>query len=607
MIETKPITPLKSKKFPKHLVFFDTETHIHEGDSFEPHTFRLGVFTYVHLNENADTLDREVIHFSDQETFWKYITTKAKKHKNLFVFAHNISYDLIATNVSKIESYGFKIGNPIMENNFVLTCQKYRIVTTKDGKERKINQGKITFVDMFNYVRMSLAEVGKKFGIRKKKVDLKNDNDSKIARYCEVDVNICERFILSLIRFIVKNNLGSFRNTIASLSFDVWRQSFMETEVFYHYNRPSFLMERKAYKGGRVECFYIGKPPRGNYYKLDFNSEYPTVMKGENLPTKLLYKRDKISIEQLKELIKDYYVIADVSIDHKRRDIGLFAVKTADKLIFHRGKYRETFHHPELVRALQENMVKRVHSVLVYERAKIFKKYVEYFYDLKTKSKGVDRELAKLFLNALYGRFGMKRYRSQSEPYTGNKIHGTILSGELGGKKTLKYIWFGEQIWTEKSEEIPHKNVNVALAGAVCAYGRMMILDAVEKAGVKNCFYLDTDSVIVNHEGYKRLAPLIDGSRMGYLKCEGMTRHIEIITNKHYTFGTKTCHKGLPTNHYLDETGKFVFWRFTKIKDWIRTGDFGRKLVAKELTMLYSKGVIASGQQGRVEPMEYGA
>src|SRR5690349_21299235 len=40
----------------------------------------------------------------------------------------------------------------------------------------------------------------------------------------------------------------------------------------------------------------------------------------------------------------------------------------------------------------------------------LFQKYVEYFYEIKANSTGVQREIAKLMLNSLYGRFGMHEF-----------------------------------------------------------------------------------------------------------------------------------------------------------------------------------------------------
>lgn len=42
-----------------------------------------------------------------------------------------------------------------------------------------------------------------------------------------------------------------------------------------------------------------------------------------------------------------------------------------------------------------------------YEKGIIFKEYIDYFYNVKMNSSGVDRVISKLMLNSLYGKFGM--------------------------------------------------------------------------------------------------------------------------------------------------------------------------------------------------------
>ncbi|GAI25381.1 unnamed protein product, partial [marine sediment metagenome] len=74
-------------------------------------------------------------------------------------------------------------------------------------------------------------------------------------------------------------------------------------------------LERASYKGGRVECFFLGELKNDNYYILDVNSLYPFVMRNNSYPVKYLQISHNIKSDTCRSYLEHKSIIAQVLID----------------------------------------------------------------------------------------------------------------------------------------------------------------------------------------------------------------------------------------------------------------------------------------------------
>jgi hypothetical protein len=511
--------------------------------------------------------------------------------------AHNIKFDLLAVKVfDYLKENNIKTEYPVMSNG-------HFIWSFKKGNKT------IKFVDTFNYFKFSLKKMGEKLNLKKLRIDFNNATEEDLIEYCERDVCIIERMMLEFIAFLRKDKLGGLGYTIASTALIVYRSRFLEP-IFYHRNEDLLRFERSAYKGARTDCYAVGNYNSHYYYYLDVNSMYPHVML-DDMPVEFMSMLECPDLSYIQGMMDNSYLIADVIIDDTKLGLeyGLFGVKHNDKLLFPKGVYRVTLHHKELELAIKRDIVKTVLKAAFYRKGRPFDGYVHYFYEKKRAAANqVDREIAKVFLNALYGKFGMRVYEIESleDFYTYDEISqtddtdfalGTQYIRNIHGKINMYYRWGNTLVRAYTSEEKTQRNVNVAIAGCVTANARMVLLNYIEAAGHENCYYSDTDSLIVNQKGLKNLSIFIDHDKLGYLKNEGRTNHLDIRTLKDYTFGEKICKKGVPKD-YDYQDGVYSYWSFTTFRSYLRNQEFGRILQEKQLTESYDKGIV--GVDGRV-------
>ncbi|MHA1482403.1 MAG: hypothetical protein ACTSQA_03060, partial [Candidatus Heimdallarchaeaceae archaeon] len=116
-------------------------------------------------------------------------------------------------------------------------------------------------------------------------------------------------------------------------------------------------------------------------------------------------------------------------------------------------------------------------------------------------------------------------------------------------------------------------------------------------------FYSDTDSLIVNEEGYQNLVEEIDAKELGKLKLEETSSVLEVRGAKDYTFGKKTKLKGIRADAKEVAPGIFVQEKWCGFSTRLREGKLNTYYVEEQQKTLrreYAKGKIGEG--GRVMP-----
>jgi hypothetical protein len=334
---------------------------------------------------------------------------------------------------------------------------------------------------------------------------------------------------------------------------------------------------------------------------------YPYVMLENSYPVELVAYSEGVSVERLKELSDNYYCLADVDL---AAITPAYAYSNGVKLLFPIGYFRGILHHVDLLRALERGEVRGVNRLAIYKRGDVFSDYVKYFYALKLKAERegdkITRHQAKIFLNSLYGKFGQRQVISKIVPYTdglryerltgwSDSLHQNIEVNYLGNSVEVRYK-AGESYYSSP-----------VIAGAVTANARAYLWRLISYAGVRNVFYVDTDSLIVNIRGYHNLTSYLDLNRLGYLKLEGLSDKLMIYSAKDYIFGDEVKVKGVPKTAVKLSDNSWKYEQFRGAKTWMSDGMGSGVQVytrIKERKSVYDKGIVLP--DGKVLPLWLG-
>jgi len=375
----------------------------------------------------------------------------------------------------------------------------------------------------------------------------------------------------------------------------------MILEKYWNWNGN--VIKAECYKGGRCEAFYIGTPREGNFKYLDVNSMYPYVMLEKNYPLKLVHFERNCSVHFLKQRIKRYLMCAHVRI---KIDTPAFPIRVKEKTFYPVGEFDCYLSTPEIWFVLERGEILKIYTVAMYEGGDIFSEYVQYFYTrrLESKAKGdiTQQYFFKIMLNSLYGKFGQKSVGWEKVGCCDPNLEEieSVIDKETGKRFTIrKHNGIVEQ--TKEPEE--SFNSFPAIAAHVTAYARMYLFALIEKAGIENVYYSDTDSLITNEKGYLKMKDMLDSKKLGFLKMEGESEYMEIRGPKDYTFGDIVKVKGVRSSAVEISPGVYIQEKWLGFSSRLRKKKLNTYIVEKTQKTLrrkYTKGYIEKG--GRVRP-----
>ena len=398
----------------------------------------------------------------------------------------------------------------------------------------KVNNHFIEIRDSLKLLPFSVKRIGDNFGTKHKKLDMEYTG----FRYAGCEISDSEKEYIANDVLVVKEaleimfNEGHDKLTIGSCCLeeykeickkslknqleykemfpDVYNVSINPTEYTYE-NAGDYI--RKSYRGGW--CYLVkGKENqiKTNGTTADVNSLYPSMMssesgnrypvgkpcfwKGNYIPdeaiadnkyyfvrvkTRFYIKRDKLPFIQIKSsyLYKGTEALESSDIYDSKTDSYFSFYKDKD------GILRDT--RVELVLTMTDYQLLKDHYDLVdfeildgcwfYALTGIFDEYIEKYKHQKLVSKGALRELAKLFLNNLYGKMASSKDSSFKLAY-------------VKDDKTIGFLPVTES--NKKAGYIP-------VGSAITSYARNFTIRAAQANyhGVDNpgFIYADTDSI----------------------------------------------------------------------------------------------------------------
>jgi hypothetical protein len=247
--------------------------------------------------------------------------------------------------------------------------------------------------------------------------------------------NIYDKYQLNITKF----------KTLPGLALAVYKSSYLPSHLSPDLKMVKGDLEReirKSYFGGNVEV-YVNKIIKG--YSYDINSQYPKAMLNDmpigdpilSLETDL----DKIFGFAYGEITCPNEDLLRVPFIQFRDPIGNLTSCP-------RGKFKRLIFSEEIKYALKYGYKINIEYCYQFKRGKdLFRDYViDHFEIKKTSNDPIQKAIAKLFLNSLYGRLGMKDIDSNMKIVDRIEAHNldkntnvSVFSGLTDDKYLVKY------------------------------------------------------------------------------------------------------------------------------------------------------------------------
>ncbi len=474
--------------------------------------------------------------------------------KNIYIFFfHNLNkFDsyFILNALSTTSQFDIKL---ITRNN-----QVYKITLID-----KTTNTKIEFRDSLLYLPISLEELSNIFCFNYKKLNFNHSNSNiknyinnpdfkkELINYCLTDALVLQEGFENFLKHIrIKLDIEPLKSlSLPGISLRYYRSKFYDDKNLpierLDENKDSFI--RKGYRGGIVELF---KPHLLNGYHYDVNSLYPFIMKSYPMPIDIGEWTDKIDIENFFGFIK-----VEVTSPENIRIPFLSYYDEQMGLISPIGTWTEVYFSEEIKYALTLGYkFKYIHGIS-YKKSILFDKFIDSLYTLRLNypKQNPLNFIAKLLMNSLYGRFGMRNEMLKSKIIDNKEItkyisiydvssittftHKSLVSfnenpvlNKLNKLLELNMINIEDYYKLSKKPSSLNESSAVQIAAAITAYSRIYI-DRFKRDTHLDVYYSDTDSIFC-----KNPLPIssISDTELGKFKLESKVKEGLFLSPKVY-------------------------------------------------------------------------
>ncbi len=470
-------------------------------------------------------------------------------------------------------------------------------------------------------------------GGRLKIVDLKNygiEPEMMPSFQKEVSLEVVREAVVSYRCLLRSYDLGTWQTTSASQAWYAFRRSHLVHKIQVNPIRRVLELEQAAYYGGRCEAKFIGKYP-GRLFHIDVNSMYTYLASVMKFPTRLACTVMNPTQQEALNHLTRYLGAADVTVtteraifpagEHVKHSEGKPPTRSPrEHIIYPIGTFRTALAGTELLCCLSNNTCV-VHRLQLYESDLVLQKWGQFAlsarHSIKRSKIAFMEPCFKKIINCLPGKFGQRQK---------NWIHDR----EVKSKKQLREE---EKLWIQEWGEHPvngritqFRTINniteymddeflsplscPIISAIWTSYGRSFLWSAMELVGHGNVVYYDTDSLIVNEEGYDRAkaAGILDQEKAGSWKTKEVSDDVEICGIRRYRFGKRLCVSG-PFGKELNGLSDVSTWtEHESFDSQMNHGNVGDAVTIKRhatLRNIYRHGIVYP--DGHVEPFLAGS
>lgn len=401
-------------------------------------------------------------------------------NENSYFYIHNLKFDG-AFIIDYLLKCGFMLSEQHIDNTIdtLITDRLiwYSFTIHYGGK-------KYIFRDSAKKIIGSLEDAAESFGlpIRKGEIDYKKHRDKGYTPTKEeIDyIHLDTEILADVLQYYFDNGMTGLTNATDAMK--AYKKIISDTGFKSYF--PTLPKEvddfiRKSYKGGF--CYLNPKYKNvdlGKVYTYDVKSMYPSRMHDEQLPYGVpeyytgKYKKDKTMPLYIQHII----------VDCKLKENAIPVIQTKsffsirlNYLMNTEGRMTDLYLTNMDLELLEKYYyiyeIQYVDGYKFQSTDKLFKDYIDKYFTLKENSKGAKKQLYKIFLNSLYGKFAMSMERCQAEPYINDD--------------SISYFRTATEIVDP---------IYTAVASFITSYARAYLLKGIF-ANLETFIYCDTDSI----------------------------------------------------------------------------------------------------------------
>lgn len=361
-----------------------------------------------------------------------------------------------------------------------------------------------------------------------------------------------------LINWWLSNACGGWKDTPGAAAWSSYLRRCGEGQILQHSEPLALQLEHRACFGGRASTFYfgpIGNPERwdeladapppgphgfgisGPIHRLDVRSMYPTILRDERFPTRLLWHSHKPDRREFMTRLKSQCVLAFARIETDRAE---YPKRTREGIVYPVGTFDTVLSTPELLRAVERKELREVHEASYYTAGRPFKEWAEWVLSLRSTMKAsgdaAGEAMVKLLANSLGGRLARLKMGWSDKPDQPPRVlwgDWWVTNAESGETEHWRSLCGMVQQMVRESDR---PGTLAACFAHLTAYGRVRMDEVRRIAGERQVIWQDTDGVTVTDLGRGRIERTdhYHETAYGKLRLDRTIHDARYLTAKHY-------------------------------------------------------------------------
>lgn len=469
---------------PPCLITFDTETNRHERDTGEDQSLRLWC---------ARLDDRRNPHRSIAQSLRgqghtgaqlaQLVSAWVKPRENTWLYAHNLGYDLITSQlIEHMAAGGWRV-------NHCSTEPDYIFLTLARGRHR------MTLTDLHHMVPKRLADIGRMLGKDKGQMPAEGAPDAEWFAYCALDVDITAEALLLLMAHWDDYQLGNWALSGASCGFRAMRHTLPARSVTLIEDPDASALERAAIYGGRRYCWRYGEQPKGRYSELDFTAAHATTAAEYPMPAKRGPRFTRLNHNHPAIDGKFAIVIAECEIE---TDTPRFPCRIGGRVWYPVGRFRTVLASPEIQWARDSGCLISIGSGQFHYTARVMQAFFRRVLDVGTPGNPNYHPLVsalwKQWGRSVIGKFAQRGYQVTAT---------NMLTDKAWYYERATDYETGQEYWLVHYDGRIHKAIAQgdgtqaypAVLALIESYERVALGKAAESLGPAVAIQCDTDGI----------------------------------------------------------------------------------------------------------------
>lgn len=600
-----------SERTPTDIAIFDTETWWHDDALGQNHDLRVWVACHDRRGDTRrNAPGTEWDNGTDAETLARFLESRVRSAATLWVFAHNLAFDLAVTSLPDVLA---RNGWTVTECSVRNAAPWFRFVK---GCYR------IALVDSWSWIPSPLGSFSTDKGEQKPDLPGNDDDLDAWLHHCRTDVQITRDAVHTVLDFWERERCGRWSISGPACGFNAWRHKFYPGGLLIDPDLELRKFERKALYGGRREAFRVGCSPQGGFAEVDFVNAYPTIAGNNNVPLRRLFRFPGLSVDQLNELPSDRGAIANATVEC---DVPSLPCRIDGQVFYPTGRFNTVATSVELAHAVRSGARIEIGTGVMYQLGDLFSEWSPWVtrthYPDGTEIPAPIRAMLKHWGRTVIGRFAARSSHLEKWSDAPSMTWGMEYGRDIDSGQDVSWLDIAGRRWLVVHDTEPD-NALPAVTAWVESLCRVALSDAMRMQAYGSVVQCDTDGYLVAYIDESKewphgpCATPLRRAEMGLLpadlpgipshvgpletRVKTTYRHVDILGPVHYWTDGQPRLSGIPKHAIETAPGEYSATLWPKLAWQLANGrghGYLRPTVKVALTGPYgSRWVLADGR-----------